>query len=258
MIKINKKDRPTELTDDIVDSLTREFIKTKKPVWKQKYIEQALLESSFSKCCYCEIKLNIEAKYMEVEHYYDKNHFPERVVDWDNLLPSCKRCNGKKSDHDTSVEPIVNPAITNPKDHFYSRSYRYEAKTEIASTTIDLLGLNDTDKLVYARFQVGAQVHNLIDILHDKLSDYINDVRKPTIKRNKVVTITKGIMNEALPSAQFCAITATELVHSEKFNKVISELKSLNLWDDDMEEMFYMITENAYDMFNPRVSSSSS
>ena len=41
--------------------------------------------------------------------------YPDEVVDWDNLLPSCKRCNTTKGTHDVVTEPIINPFDIDPK-----------------------------------------------------------------------------------------------------------------------------------------------
>ena len=37
---------------------------------------------------------------MEVEHFEDKKNNPNKVIEWENFLPSCKRCNGSKFTQD--------------------------------------------------------------------------------------------------------------------------------------------------------------
>ena len=109
MIKLERSFPPIFLTSIEVKRLTEEYKTTKNSVWNIVELKKALLETSYGKCAYCECDLTVESKYMEVEHFRDKDSYPDDVVEWLNLLPSCKRCNGAKGTHDTVIEPIVNP-----------------------------------------------------------------------------------------------------------------------------------------------------
>lgn len=73
----------------------------KKVVWNKAYIKNALLEMSDNKCCYCECKIGKGEREMHVEHFKPKSIYPDLVVEWNNLLPSCPHCNKQKSSHDT-------------------------------------------------------------------------------------------------------------------------------------------------------------
>lgn len=91
MIHIERTRKPEELTDDVVKQKTKLYKNDhSQTVWKEKYIHDALMSMSYNKCCYCECLLNEESKYMEIEHFHDKSSYPEEVVNWENLLPSCK------------------------------------------------------------------------------------------------------------------------------------------------------------------------
>ncbi|MGR0329632.1 HNH endonuclease [Bacillus cereus] len=96
MIHLPRPNCPSKLTDEVKTKLTQDFITSGSSVWGKSYIKSALLEMSHNKCAYCECRLDEESKYMEVEHFLPKDDYPKLVVDWNNLLPSCKRCNGKK------------------------------------------------------------------------------------------------------------------------------------------------------------------
>ncbi|WP_270997396.1 HNH endonuclease, partial [Listeria seeligeri] len=64
---------------------------------------------------------------MEVEHFFAKKYHPERVLDWNNLLPACKRCNSNKGDWDVSLadQMAIDPTIMDPKVHIrYDEAYR--------------------------------------------------------------------------------------------------------------------------------------
>ena len=101
MIKIQRVSAPSELNDETVSTLTTLYKSTGENVWNKPYIKKELLKMSHNKCCYCELKLGEEGKYMQVEHYHCKSLYPDEVVLWENLLPSCNRCNTNKSSHDT-------------------------------------------------------------------------------------------------------------------------------------------------------------
>ncbi|MEY4905923.1 MAG: hypothetical protein RLZZ292_3738 [Bacteroidota bacterium] len=119
MIKLEYAPQPTELNATWQTTQTSLFKTTGKAVWKVAFIEKALLASSFQKCAYSESLLGEEGKYMEIDHFYCKSLFPDKVVEWENLLPSNKKCNIVKDDHNVETEPIINPYKDNPKDHFY-------------------------------------------------------------------------------------------------------------------------------------------
>ena len=131
MIKVERLSKPEELTTEVQNKLIEEFKKNKKKsVWNK--------------------------------HFHYKDRYEDEVIDWNNLNPSCPHCNKSKSYHDTYEEPIINPFNDDPKDYFYLKNYRYYSKNDsvekIASDTIDVLGLNDTQELVINRFTQGDAV----------------------------------------------------------------------------------------------------
>ncbi|MEC0310200.1 hypothetical protein P4H67_25935 [Paenibacillus lautus] len=237
MIKINKVNRPIELTDELITDLTAEYKATGNSVWKKTYIEKALLESSHSKCAYCECRINIESKYMEVEHYQDKHTHPDLVIVWENLLPSCKRCNGRKHKHNTVENPIVDPSRMDPRDHLKMKYYRLIGKTEIGNETIQVLLLNDTRKVVQPRFEISQLVHEKIELLSEKCFEYKNG-NQTTRVRNKIVQSTKNILEEASPKAEYAATVATDILSNPHFTTIVDILKSEFLWDDELDILF--------------------
>jgi len=115
MIKLDRTPKPVELTAELQVTLTDEFKSTGKSVWNVDFIKKGLLVFSNDKCCYCEANINEESKYLEVEHFHHKDTYKDEVLEWENLLPSCKKCNGTKNDHDTKLEPIIDPSKIDPK-----------------------------------------------------------------------------------------------------------------------------------------------
>lgn len=237
MIKINKSPRPVELTDSLVKQLTLEYKTTGNSVWKKSFIEKALLESSHSKCAYCECKLNVESKYMEVEHYHDKSTHPDQVVVWDNLLPSCKRCNGHKHRHNTITNPIVNPTTMDPRKHLTLKCYRLRGKDDVGKETIEVLMLNDTRKVVQRRFEISQLVHEKIEDLCERCNIFASG-KKTTRLRNRIVQTTKNILVEASPQAEYAASVATDIMCDSNFTEIVDILKSEGLWDQELDNLF--------------------
>ena len=106
MIKLEKSNPPAFLTPEIVAELTQVYIesveaknngkvKAEKAVWRDAdgQIQAALLEESYSKCVYCEAKVNTASARICVEHFLPKSQFQELVITWSNLLSACDRCN---------------------------------------------------------------------------------------------------------------------------------------------------------------------
>ncbi len=77
-------------------------------------IRQTLLEMSNKTCVYCGVK--IDNSNMDVDHYLPSSEFPYLAYCWDNLLPTCKRCNQKiKSDFcpkSLTGKEIVEPILS--------------------------------------------------------------------------------------------------------------------------------------------------
>ena len=108
MIKLELPPKPRQLTDELQSRLTQEYKDTGKTVWKIEWLKKTVSEMSFGKCCVSEIRLGEESKYMEIEHFYPKKQYPDKVMEWGNLLPSCKKCNGTKREHGdclANIEP---------------------------------------------------------------------------------------------------------------------------------------------------------
>lgn len=247
MIKINKKECPVELTSDLKESLTEEFINSGKSVWKKDFIERALLESSYNKCCYCECKIDRESKYMEIEHYHDKHSNPHLVVEWDNLLPSCKRCNGHKSTYDTVKNPFINPAKINPKEHIIVSSYRFYPKTLAGKNTIDQLLLNDSKRLVLPRFEITDALLTQIDELYERTLEYNNGTRRTNQNKNKILSTLENLISEGMPYSEYSGTVATELANNVNFTNIIQIIKSEGLWTNNLNDLFYKMVNNTLD-----------
>lgn len=235
MIRLIRSFTPIKLSPSFVQEKTDLYKATGDSVWNIEWLKKALKDLSYGKCAYCECSLSKESNYMEVEHFEDKKHNPDKVMDWDNLLPSCKHCNGHKSTHDVKAEPIVNPFIDNPGNHLYFQHYRYKAKDTKGDNTISVLDLNDGErKLVDTRFEIGNALQESLEDLLLKLDFYNNH---PNItNKNKLLGALHGIMRQCQPNSEYAALCATVLHSCDEYQKLKTDLKSNGLWNQQLED----------------------
>lgn len=245
MIKLYRTPKPVDLTVGLQVTLTDEFKLTGKSVWNVDFIKKGLLGFSNDKCCYCEANINEESKYLEVDHFHHKDTYKDEVLDWENLLPSCKKCNGTKNDHDTKLEPIIDPSKIDPKNHLKYWRYRIKGSDEFGKLTVSVLKLNDQDRLVKKRFEIGNAIQEKLEQLNELIDDYISGVQTSTRRKNRVVNGTKDLMKEGLPTAIYSATSAAVILTDTEFEALKSKLTSLGFWDAELAQLEIELNKTA-------------
>lgn len=226
MIKLEREKRPLYLTDSIVAKLTNEFISTGKTVWKHVQIGEALLKSSSYKCAYCECKLQVEDSYMQVEHFKDKDSYPDDVVNWENLLPSCSRCNRKKWTLDVLKNPIINPYVDDPRNHLCHEAFRLYAKDEKGTMTITKLHLNDDQRLVLPRFLACNEINR-------QLAHIVQNLNTLDSAKESLACLLQTCQS----NSAYSAFLTTTLQSNQDYKKIRSSLIDCGNWDEDLEEL---------------------
>ena len=242
MIKIKRTDAPEKLTEDVRVELTKIFKENKKKaVWNKPYIRDGLLEMSSNKCCYCEEIVNDGCREMHVDHFHDKDTYPDEVVKWKNLLPACSHCNKKKSTHDTYKEPIINPTENNPKDIYYMKNYRYvsydENPNSLGRLSIGVLGINDTDEKVIMRFTIGNKLNAELDKLYEDAFELGEEILTNTRKRNRAINGCLNSLKLCTKTSRFGASMATTLQENEDYQSLRKLLMGYNFWTEEMEQL---------------------
>ena len=250
MIQLLRPPKPQKLADNDAE-LTERFKKNNKDaVWNRSYIRSALLEMSNAKCCYCECKVGAGEREMHVDHFKPKSIYPDLVVKWENLLPSCPHCNKEKSSHDTGAEPIVNPSEDDPREFFYLKDYRYycfdNADSSIARRTLGVLSLNDSTENVYKRYLIGNELHSKIDEIAELAIENEKILKTKTTMRNRIRNGCKNILKQGFPEAVYSAFMATLIFNDENFKTCMEILKRQDIWDDELEESFQKMNNNVF------------
>ncbi len=242
MIKLQLIERPTELTDEVQQQLTEEYKNDhSKCVWKQPYIEKALLAMSHNKCAYSEQYINQESAYMEIDHFKCKDLYEDCVVEWGNLLPSCQKCNRTKWNHDVVSEPIVNPLIDTPKEFLYVKAFKYYPRDKKGETTIDVLGINDRIHLTNPRAELGFKIADNIG----NLFELLKSASTPR-KQNNTLSKIKSALEECGPTFEYSAVISTYILYEdETFSELEQYLRDNNLWDSDFDTIKQTLSEIA-------------
>lgn len=186
-------------------------------------VRSALEKSSFGKCAFCEC-IPSEGGNLEIEHYNPKSLYPHLTFEWFNFLPSCRKCNGSKSDHDTGVEPIINPYDIDPKDLFYFDDIEMKAAKSslmfVAEKTIEVCDLN-TVRLWRPRANILISLRIFSRAIHEALEQLqdADTLRKKRIRLNKLREAIDTIEELTKPSAAYSSFCSHFLGRSEIYQK---------------------------------------
>lgn len=158
-------------------------------VYGDESVREILKTAQRWKCCFCESKIE-DVSYGEIEHFRPKAAWRQEkesklsrpgyywlAYTWDNLLWSCKICNGKHKKNLFPIEDpagrncpgrsiagevpmLIDPSVCDPRDHIRFKLEKAVARTVAGQVTIDALGLN-RDPLLESRHE---RLHNLVTV----------------------------------------------------------------------------------------------
>ncbi|WP_334597259.1 retron system putative HNH endonuclease [Pseudomonas alvandae] len=197
------KDNKVQLWDDLSQAISQYGTYAKIPddrkeklihKYRHKDVKDALIKSTEGKCAFCEC-IPSEGGNIEVEHFRPKSLYPSETFEWENLLPACRRCNSAKDDHDTGLNPIVNPYNEDPSDFFYYEGLNLKGRqgplNDVAELTIQVCGLN-TLRLWEPRSKIFISLHDFEASLKTSLENY-EEAKTPIKKRNRLMSIREAI-----------------------------------------------------------------
>lgn len=239
MIKLNRPKKPQILIDNAAEwksqllSLVLQYNgynnipdKEKEAAlkhYRHNDIKEPLSKSSFEKCAFCE-GIPGETGFAEIEHFYPKSKYTDKTFEWCNLIYACRKCNSNKMNHDTLLEPIINPYETDPVNVFrYQDIMIHPAEgphKTAAERTIKVCGLKD-GRLFSARASVLVSLRNFEMDLERALDDFF-DADTDLKKKHRIKKINNSIdIIEELtrPEAQLSAFCKNFLDNSDVYKK---------------------------------------
>lgn len=194
-------------------------------VYGEAEVREQLKKAQRWKCCFCESRIE-STSYGEIEHFRPKAAWRETrkskltrpgyywlAYDWDNLLWSCKVCNGKHKLHLFPLEDpgvrncpgrsilgevplLVDPTTTDPREHIRFKFDKAIHVTEAGHRTIEALGLNRQP---------------LVEERHDRMNHLIAvwenvEMARETGRTSKVVDGQRTLDHAVLPHSPFSSM----------------------------------------------------
>jgi len=145
-------------------------------------VKTAVMEEQGYICCYCEQELI--ATDSHIEHFLPQDSYPEKALDFSNLLCSCqdkikkgepRHCGNLKGDDELSISPLDEEC---EKYFKYTYDGYIEPVDEKARTTIKKLGLDITKLNAQRRDAIEPFIDSLLteDELMEFVSAYLKKV----------------------------------------------------------------------------------
>lgn len=187
--------------------------------------------NEYGKCSYCECRLEIESKDATIDHFLPKSKNPDEVVNWENLFPSCLRCNRKKNNRE---EKIINPCENEPREYLgivNANRFRFKAIDSggIGESTIDVIGLNDIRRVMVPRMEEWES-------LKERLMEIETDLKEEGFKK-KYKNRLRKIMENCLPDMSYSATKATNLLNDDTYNEIKNILLESEQWTADLKKL---------------------
>lgn len=209
------------------------------PNYRHTEIKDALFRSSNNKCAFCESKPG-ESGNIEVEHFFPKSIYPEKTFEWENLLPSCRKCNEAKGTHNTGTDPILNPYTTNPSDSLFYDFIEIKAVREspqylVAERTIEVCDLNAT-RLVGARADILMNITGYVNQLKVTIQD-IEAADTARKRRNKIINLRNSLelaQRLTLPKEKYSGFCKFYLQKQEAYHTALHLVSELGDSEDDL------------------------
>lgn len=234
MIHLKRISKPVELTDEYVLQHVEEYKKHEKDVWNVSFIRERLMKMCYGKCSYCESAIGEESSYLSVDHFFPKTLYPDEVLEWKNLVPSCSFCNSSKKELNTRVVPIINPYKDIPQQHLrLNANYiSYVPIDDKGKNTQKHLNLNKTEKRAVARYRVISEMEKkLADLSVLIIEDFINNPKIIELLHKSV----GDVLQICQPTERYSAILATFVLNNVNYQKIKEALRQHDAWDAKMD-----------------------
>ena len=199
--------------------------------YHHKEIKIALFNCSFHKCAYCESKE--ESGYLEIEHFFPKSIYPKLTFNWNNLLPSCKRCNIAKGNEDVKNIPIINPTTEDPEKLLKYISLKIvpagnnDIDIKKAKNTIEICNLN-CHRLYQARSLLLVAMENYIDELKIEIEKFYNSDNNKTKKKyinrlSNSIDKVEELLKDSSNYAGYCRWFMNNCIYYLKAKQLLEE-----------------------------------
>lgn len=230
-IKLSTK--PLELSDEVQENLTRTYINDcHKRVWNQPYIRKALLDMTHHKCAYSEVMLGENSSYMEIDHFYPKSLYPNKVVEWGSLIPCCKTSNIKKGNIDPAKVCLINPFIDAPSNHLIYIGALCKGLDEKGKNSVLYYDLNNI-QFKKPRFDAIFRIKKDFQLLSEECqpTELVGD------KLRRFTARLEAILESGQPTEPYSVCIATSIKNDLSYKRIKETLIGLGLWNKKLEKL---------------------
>lgn len=138
---------------------------TKRYRYRKPEIKTKLLEETFDKCVYCEVKIGHNAP-GQVEHKVPTSLVPNEHFTWTNLTIACGECNRRKNDYFDALKPFLDPYSDDVEARVvhYGPTVGWLAGDAVAETCITILELEGDArrKLISRKIEKIGDINNTV------------------------------------------------------------------------------------------------
>jgi HNH endonuclease len=240
MIKLTLPNKPNNLTATKEAELVKKYQETAERVWSEAFIKKPFLITTAYKCAYCERKPNDGGAYPTIDHILPKSKYPEKVVDWDNLIPACAQCNNNKSNLDTEINPILNPFLHNPPDYLVLiAGLLYPIKTNpLATTTILELKLNQLED---ARAEIQLSIRGRLSEIFKLLNSFYLAKSTAAFNEKEITLQLNAMLRSCSKDLPYTATKVTEVFQNDstyyRIKNLFLENKCWSFESQDLENI---------------------
>ncbi|OQY54395.1 MAG: hypothetical protein DRR08_10850 [Candidatus Parabeggiatoa sp. nov. 2] len=103
--------------------------------------------------------------------------------------------------------------------------------------TIDVVNLNDRERLVKKRFDIGVKLCDELEDLLEMATEYDNGTSTSTRRRNRMFEKLRNLMKEGTRKSDFSATAATVILHEESYSQIKQLFINLNLWNNELIDL---------------------
>ena len=113
--------------------------------------------------------------------------------------------------------------------------YRLRARTTVGETTIEVVNLNDSARLVPARFEVGEIVLEALKRATLLLQDFQSKASAPN--RNRLLNQVETLLLECQEDAAYAATSASVLHGDSAYSDLRNRMVEIAVWNDELEAL---------------------
>lgn len=230
--------KPSSFASD-KEKLIDLYKKFRNSVSSKKYIQRLNIKV----CPYCNrnyifnfTKNRIEEATAQLDHFYNKSHYPYLCLSLYNLIPSCGTCNQRKSEKDVVSKAIIHPYVDSLNDYIefrsvikpHSKKSDFFAEDRLA-LEIENITSSDNVEEYLKTFNIRGLYNNHIDIvadLHKKRYIYSDDYIEELYKNFEDAFTSKEELIELIT----CAYLEEDKLNQRPLSKLTKDIaKELGL-----------------------------